>query len=247
MTDVGTDWIPRSAGECRGPTGGGTVRRWSEASRLATVGNGWRQLYGGFYDVGVSVEWHEFELPHAFEWSRSFHPESLELCLNWPARLGQLRGKRFELRAIDGGVLLAGKKACRHGGMPASRIVSYHRVFAPVSAEQLGQVRRSAPSAGRELCARRRPAPGWGNSPAHRRAGTTDCPLIVIRRFFKVRARFGIRARCWKSWPSSSSSGEGRTNCSATARSGWRESAWTGSWPFCGESCRTAESGRNRT
>src|ERR1035438_8685784 len=54
--------------------------------RVATVwqpiGGVWRQLYGGFYDLGVSLEWHEFELPHAFEWSRSFHADSLELCLN---------------------------------------------------------------------------------------------------------------------------------------------------------------------
>jgi AraC-like DNA-binding protein len=32
--------------------------------------------------LGVSIEWHEFELPQALEWSRSFHPDSLELCLN---------------------------------------------------------------------------------------------------------------------------------------------------------------------
>ncbi len=54
---------------------------WSEASVWRPLGSGWRQLYGGFYEVGVSVEWQEFEL-YAFEWSRSFHPESLELCLN---------------------------------------------------------------------------------------------------------------------------------------------------------------------
>ena len=32
--------------------------------------------------MGVSIEWQAFQLPHAFEWSRSFHPDSLELCLN---------------------------------------------------------------------------------------------------------------------------------------------------------------------
>jgi AraC family transcriptional regulator len=62
--------------------------RKTQASRLreATVwppmAGGWRQLYGGFYDLGVSIEWQEFELPQAFEWSRSFHADSLELCLN---------------------------------------------------------------------------------------------------------------------------------------------------------------------
>ena len=56
--------------------------RLREAAVWEPVGEGWRQLYGGFYDLGVSVEWQEFELPHAFEWSRSFHADSLELCLN---------------------------------------------------------------------------------------------------------------------------------------------------------------------
>ena len=58
------------------------VSRLSEATVWQPIGGGWRQLYGGFYDLGVSIEWQEFELPHAFEWSRSFHPDSLELCLN---------------------------------------------------------------------------------------------------------------------------------------------------------------------
>src|SRR5438445_4779033 len=46
------------------------------------ITSGWRRLYGGFYDLGVSIEWHNFELARTFAWSRSFHPESLELCLN---------------------------------------------------------------------------------------------------------------------------------------------------------------------
>lgn len=56
--------------------------RLREATVWQPIRDGWRQLYGGFYDLGVSIEWHEFELTHPFEWSRSFHPDSLELCLN---------------------------------------------------------------------------------------------------------------------------------------------------------------------
>lgn len=56
--------------------------RLREATVWQPLTNGWRQLYGGFYDLGVSIEWQEFELSHRFEWSRSFHPDSLELCLN---------------------------------------------------------------------------------------------------------------------------------------------------------------------
>jgi len=55
-----------------------------EAIVWQPVCNGWRQLFGNFEELGVSIEWHDFELKTsaAFEWSRSFHPESLELCLN---------------------------------------------------------------------------------------------------------------------------------------------------------------------
>lgn len=43
---------------------------------------GWRQLYGSFDRLGVSVEMHDFTAPERFDWGRSFHPESVELCLN---------------------------------------------------------------------------------------------------------------------------------------------------------------------
>lgn len=57
-----------------------------EAEIWKPAANGWRQLYGCFYDLGVSIEWQDFELPQRFEWSRSFHPDSLELCLNLAGR-----------------------------------------------------------------------------------------------------------------------------------------------------------------
>src|SRR5258708_5311806 len=56
--------------------------RLAEAAVWGPSKECWRQLYGGFYDQGVSIEWHDFELINSFEWSRSFHPDSLELCLN---------------------------------------------------------------------------------------------------------------------------------------------------------------------
>src|SRR5260370_13892075 len=55
---------------------------FSEASVWQPLGDGWRRLHGDFRDLGVSIESHEFELAGEFDWSRSFHPESLELCLN---------------------------------------------------------------------------------------------------------------------------------------------------------------------
>lgn len=43
----------------------------------------WRPLFGSFADRGLSIEWHDFQLDRDFAWSPSFHPESLEICLNF--------------------------------------------------------------------------------------------------------------------------------------------------------------------
>lgn len=46
------------------------------------MGAHWRQLFGDYLRLGVSFEWHELESQGEVEWSSSFHPGSLELCLN---------------------------------------------------------------------------------------------------------------------------------------------------------------------
>jgi AraC-like DNA-binding protein len=43
---------------------------------------GWRPLYGDVDQTGVAVEWHDFRTERAFNWGRTFHPRSLEFCLN---------------------------------------------------------------------------------------------------------------------------------------------------------------------
>ena len=53
-----------------------------ESSAWAQVKEGWRQLYGSFAREGVSVENHEFEATEKLNWGRSFHRNSVELCLN---------------------------------------------------------------------------------------------------------------------------------------------------------------------
>ncbi len=50
------------------------------------VPNGWRQLYGDFDRLGLSVEWHEFRTEEALDWGRSFRPQSVEFCLNMDGR-----------------------------------------------------------------------------------------------------------------------------------------------------------------
>jgi AraC family transcriptional regulator len=43
-----------------------------------------RQLYGNLHELGISIEWHDFELDTntTLDWSYSFHADSLALCLN---------------------------------------------------------------------------------------------------------------------------------------------------------------------
>lgn len=44
--------------------------------------DGWRPLYGDVDQTGVAVEWHDFRTRQSFNWGRTFHPHSLEFCLN---------------------------------------------------------------------------------------------------------------------------------------------------------------------
>ena len=50
------------------------------------VPKGWRQLYGDIEKIGVSVEWHDFRTTRRLDWGRSFHPQSVEFCLNLGGR-----------------------------------------------------------------------------------------------------------------------------------------------------------------
>ncbi|MEO8350492.1 MAG: AraC family transcriptional regulator [Chthoniobacteraceae bacterium] len=43
----------------------------------------WQPLHGGFFERGLSVEWHDFHVDRDMNWARSFHPRSLEICLNF--------------------------------------------------------------------------------------------------------------------------------------------------------------------
>ena len=51
-------------------------RLWSDLTQA------WRPLFGKFNSLGFSFEWHEFKSNKTLNWDKSFHPESLEICLN---------------------------------------------------------------------------------------------------------------------------------------------------------------------
>ena len=58
----------------------------AERGAWRTVPQGWRQLYGDFDRLGVSVEWHDFQTKRPLDWGLSFHPRSVEFCLNVEGR-----------------------------------------------------------------------------------------------------------------------------------------------------------------
>ena len=55
---------------------------FGEAAAWSAIRDGWVPLYGKFHSRGVSFEWHEFETKRAIDWAKTFHPDSVELCLN---------------------------------------------------------------------------------------------------------------------------------------------------------------------
>jgi AraC family transcriptional regulator len=62
--------------------GGRNDLAFSERDAWKPFGVGWRPLHGSFRNAGYSVEWHDFTPAAPLDWSRTFHPGSLEVCLN---------------------------------------------------------------------------------------------------------------------------------------------------------------------
>ena len=58
----------------------------AERGAWRSVPEGWRQLWGDFERLGVSIEWHDFRTSRPLDWGLSFHPRSVEFCLNVEGR-----------------------------------------------------------------------------------------------------------------------------------------------------------------
>ncbi len=88
------------------------------------VQDGWRPLYGDVDDLGVSVEWHDFQIERSLDWGLSFHPRSVEFCLNLDGRgaVGA-RSKRDYLPGTSGFYSLA------DAPLSASRRANDHHQF----------------------------------------------------------------------------------------------------------------------
>ncbi|MEO5719978.1 MAG: AraC family transcriptional regulator [Chthoniobacterales bacterium] len=88
---------------------------------------GWRQLYGDFNRLGVSVEWHDFKTHRPLDWGLSFRPRSVEFCLNLEGR-GAI-GERSQSDYVAGS---AGYYSVSDTPLPATRLGGDRHQFVTV-------------------------------------------------------------------------------------------------------------------
>ncbi len=74
--------LQESLVETSAPTDGGEARAFTERPVWRSVGSGWQHLHGNVREMGVSFEWHDFKTNQDFDWGKSFHPGTVEVCLN---------------------------------------------------------------------------------------------------------------------------------------------------------------------
>ncbi len=99
----------------------------AEQEAWREIKDGWRPLWGDVDQTGVAVEWHDFRTERSFDWGRTFHPRSLEFCLNLDGR-GEI-GARSKSRS-DYSPGNCGYYAVGDEPLPASRHARDHHQFA---------------------------------------------------------------------------------------------------------------------
>jgi AraC-like DNA-binding protein len=90
-----------------------------------SVGAGWRHLHGSVRDAGVSFEWHDFKTHAEFDWGKSFHPNSIEVCLNLEGE-GRVGGNQSEVALAP---LTAGFYRRGEQELPATRSANQRHQF----------------------------------------------------------------------------------------------------------------------
>jgi len=78
---------------------------------LARVRRGLASVVAGFHESGFSVEWHDFECESPLDWAGSFHPDSVEICLNLDGHAEfSLAGKKSELPPASATFYFSGRE-----------------------------------------------------------------------------------------------------------------------------------------
>jgi len=95
---------------------------WSESPAWASIASGWRPLGGSFKGEGFSLEWHELSADQRVSWADTFHPRSVEVCLNVRGRARVGSGSSgIEMTDGTAGFYVRGDQpitASRHPGEP---------------------------------------------------------------------------------------------------------------------------------
>ncbi len=109
------DMVSKLAGKKR-------ANPFSEASVWQPVRAGWRPLWAGFQENGFSVEWHDFQCDGALDWAGSFHPDSVEICLNLDGHAEfSLAGKKRELAPGNAAFYFSGRERLAARRLAAQR------------------------------------------------------------------------------------------------------------------------------
>jgi AraC family transcriptional regulator len=101
---------------------------FSERPVWRSIGDGWRHLHGSVAHAGVSFEWHDFRAHSEFDWGKSFHPGSIEVCLNLEGE-GRVRFNKSEAAFTP---LTAGFYRRGEQELPASRSANQRHQFLTV-------------------------------------------------------------------------------------------------------------------
>jgi len=101
---------------------------FSERPAWRSVGDGWRHIHGSVRGAGVSFEWHDFTVQGEFDWGQSFHPGSVEVCLNLEGH-GHVTGNG---RAADFSPLTVGFYRRGEQPLPAIRAAGQRHQFLTV-------------------------------------------------------------------------------------------------------------------
>ncbi len=104
-----------------------------ESQLWADFVHGWKPLFGKFNTLGFSFEWHEFKADREVEWNRSFHPESLEICLNIDGTgFIENQKERLELKPQTYGFYSVGIENGSSKGLKARRMPGQKHQFLTV-------------------------------------------------------------------------------------------------------------------
>jgi len=98
----------------------------AEQDAWREISAGWRPLYGDVDKIGVAVEWHDFRTGRSFDWGRTFHPRSVEFCLNLEGRGAVAANSRARCEYFPGN---SGYYAIADEPLSASRQANDHHQF----------------------------------------------------------------------------------------------------------------------